>query len=230
MSPPTPPELGTAAMRLEELDVVELTREFPHLARGTQGTVVLVYPSGRQVEVEFVDQEGNTLGVESVPTDFLRKVARAPKTKKKTITKADLVDQVAATTGLKKKDAKAAVDAFLVKVEQALATGNKVQLPGFALATSNKVQLTGFGSLEVRKRKARTGVKPGTKEKIKQVPVYGDPSQSSSPGANEVQELMKLLAKEGNIPEEAVRRILKLLGRLAAQKRVTWKAIKGLAE
>jgi DNA-binding protein HU-beta len=204
-------------MRLEELDVVELTREFPYLARGTQGTVVLVYPSGRQVEVEFVDREGNTLGVESVPTDFLRKVARAPKTKKKTITKADLVDQVAATTGLKKKDAKAAVDAFLVKVEQALATGNKVQL-------------TGFGSLEVRKRKARTGVKPGTKEKIKQVPVYGDPSQSSSPGANEVQELMKLLAKEGNIPEEAVRRILKLLGRLAAQKRVTWKAIKGLAE
>ncbi|MFN4231392.1 HU family DNA-binding protein [Thermus sp.] len=73
---------------------------------------------------------------------------------KKTVTKADLVDQVAAATGLKKKDVKAAVDAFLSKVEEALAGGNKVQL-------------TGFGTFEVRKRKARTGVKPGTKEKIK---------------------------------------------------------------
>lgn len=73
---------------------------------------------------------------------------------KKTITKADLVDKVAAATGFKKKDVKAAVDAFLSKVEEALASGNKVQL-------------TGFGTFEVRKRKARTGVKPGTKEKIK---------------------------------------------------------------
>jgi DNA-binding protein HU-beta len=69
-------------------------------------------------------------------------------------TKADLVDQVAAAAGLKKKDSKAAIDAFLAKVEEALAAGNKVQL-------------TGFGTFEVRKRKARTGVKPGTKEKIK---------------------------------------------------------------
>jgi DNA-binding protein HU-beta len=73
---------------------------------------------------------------------------------KKTVTKADLVDQVAAAAGLKKKDAKVAIDAFLAKVEEALAAGNKVQL-------------TGFGTFEVRKRKARTGVKPGTKEKIK---------------------------------------------------------------
>ena len=73
---------------------------------------------------------------------------------KKTVTKADLADQVAAAAGLKKKDAKAAIDAFLAKVEE-------------ALGASNKVQLTGFGTFEVRKRKARTGVKPGTKEKIK---------------------------------------------------------------
>ena len=69
---------------------------------------------------------------------------------KKTVTKADLVDQVAQATGLKKKDVKAMV----AKVEEALANGSKVQL-------------TGFGTFEVRKRKARTGVKPGTKEKIK---------------------------------------------------------------
>lgn len=74
--------------------------------------------------------------------------------KKTTKTKADLIDQVAAASGLKKKDAKAAVDAFLSKVEAALSAGQKVQL-------------TGFGTFEVRSRKARTGVKPGTTQKIK---------------------------------------------------------------
>lgn len=73
---------------------------------------------------------------------------------KKTKTKADLVDTIASSTGMKKKDAKAAVDSFLSHLEAALASGNKVQL-------------TGFGTFEVRKRKARTGVKPGTTEKIK---------------------------------------------------------------
>ncbi|MER3483784.1 MAG: integration host factor, partial [Meiothermus sp.] len=56
---------------------------------------------------------------------------------KKTKTKADLIDSVASSAGLKKKDAKAAVDAFLTKVEDALKSGSKVQL-------------TGFGTFEVR--------------------------------------------------------------------------------
>jgi DNA-binding protein HU-beta len=73
---------------------------------------------------------------------------------KKTQTKADLIDQVSAAVGLKKKDAKAAVDAFLTSVEEALTAGSKVQL-------------TGFGTFEVRVRKARSGVKPGTTVKIK---------------------------------------------------------------
>ncbi|RDI94502.1 HU family DNA-binding protein [Meiothermus sp. QL-1] len=78
----------------------------------------------------------------------------AKATAKKTKTKADLIDQVAAAAGLKKKDAKAAVDAFISKIEDALKSGSKVQL-------------TGFGTFEVRSRKARTGVKPGTTQKIK---------------------------------------------------------------
>ncbi len=73
---------------------------------------------------------------------------------RKTVTKADLVDQVAAATGLKKKDVKTVVEALLDKMEESLASGHKVQL-------------TGFGTFEVRSRKARTGVKPGTREKIK---------------------------------------------------------------
>lgn len=81
---------------------------------------------------------------------------------KKTKTKADLIDQVATAANLKKKDAKAAVEAFLSKVEEALEAGNKVQL-------------TGFGTFEVRSRKARTGVKPGTTQKI-QIPASKYPA------------------------------------------------------
>jgi hypothetical protein len=69
-------------MKLKELDVVELAKELATMPKGTQGTVVLVYPGGKQVEVEFVDQAGETIGVESVPTDFLKKVPRKTKKKK----------------------------------------------------------------------------------------------------------------------------------------------------
>ena len=73
---------------------------------------------------------------------------------KKTVTKADLVNHVADVTGLKKKDVKAVIDAFLNEIAE-------------MLDRDYKVQLTGFGTFEVRKRKARVGVKPGTTEKIK---------------------------------------------------------------
>jgi hypothetical protein len=69
-------------MKLKELDVVELTKELATVPKGTRGTVVLVYPGGRRVEVEFVDQAGETIGVESVPTDFLKKVPREAKKKR----------------------------------------------------------------------------------------------------------------------------------------------------
>jgi hypothetical protein len=69
-------------MKLKELEVVELTRELTTIPKGTQGTVVLVYPGGKQVEVEFVDQAGETIGVESVPARFLKKVPRENKKKK----------------------------------------------------------------------------------------------------------------------------------------------------
>lgn len=72
----------------------------------------------------------------------------------KTVSKADLVGIVADETGLKKKDVKDIVDAMLEQVASHLDKGAKVQL-------------TGFGTFEVRERKARTGVKPGTTETIK---------------------------------------------------------------
>ena len=71
-----------------------------------------------------------------------------------TVSKADLVQKVADSTSMKKKDVKDVMDAMLDQISVSLDKGSKVQL-------------TGFGTFEVRKRKARTGVKPGTTEKIK---------------------------------------------------------------
>ena len=74
-------------------------------------------------------------------------------TKGKTVSKADLVGRVADETQMKKRDVKTVIDAMIEHVTQDLNAGSKVQL-------------TGFGTFEVRERKARTGVKPGTTEKI----------------------------------------------------------------
>ena len=70
------------------------------------------------------------------------------------MTKTDLIAQVAANTEMSKKSAEQAVNA----VFEAL---------GKAMTEGEKISISGFGTFEVRKRKARTGVKPGTKEKIK---------------------------------------------------------------
>ena len=68
--------------------------------------------------------------------------------------KAELVAAVAAKTGDTKKAAEASVDAFVAAVKESLKKGEKVQL-------------VGFGSFEVRKRAARKGRNPQTKEEIK---------------------------------------------------------------
>ena len=68
--------------------------------------------------------------------------------------KAELVAAVAAKTGETKKAAEASVDAFVEVVKETLKKGEKLQL-------------VGFGSFEVRKRAARKGRNPQTKEEIK---------------------------------------------------------------
>ncbi len=78
----------------------------------------------------------------------------AKKSSKKTMTKSDLVDVLAAKGQARKKDVKQMMDAFFSEVAGALGKGGKVQI-------------TGFGTFEVRNRKARSGVKPGTTTKIK---------------------------------------------------------------
>ena len=68
--------------------------------------------------------------------------------------KAELVAAIAAKTGDTKKGAEASVNAFVDVITDALAKGDKVQL-------------VRFGSFEVRKRAARKGRNPRTKEEIK---------------------------------------------------------------
>ena len=67
--------------------------------------------------------------------------------------KTQLIDVVAKTANLKKKDAEIAVTAALDAITAALAAGDKVQL-------------IGFGAFEVKERAAREGHNPATGEKI----------------------------------------------------------------
>ena len=68
--------------------------------------------------------------------------------------KSDLVAAMSAKTGDTKKNSEATLNAFIDVVTAALAKGEKVQL-------------VGFGSFETRKRAARKGRNPRTKEEIK---------------------------------------------------------------
>ena len=67
--------------------------------------------------------------------------------------KAELINAIAASTELTKKDAEKALSATLEAITNALAQGDKVQI-------------VGFGSFEVKQRAAHTGRNPRTKEPI----------------------------------------------------------------
>lgn len=70
--------------------------------------------------------------------------------------KIELITAMAEKSGLTKKDSESALKAFIESVEEALASGDKVQL-------------VGFGTFETRERAAREGRNPRTKEVI-QIP------------------------------------------------------------
>ena len=82
------------------------------------------------------------------------------------MTKTDLVNVVVAESGLKKKDAEAAVSAVFDAITNALKGGDKVQL-------------IGFGTFEVKNVAAREGRNPQTGEAIK-IAASKKPSFSAS--------------------------------------------------
>ncbi len=67
--------------------------------------------------------------------------------------KSELISMVAERTGLTKKDSETAINAAFTGISDALVSGEKVQL-------------VGFGSFEVKRREARMGRNPKTKEPI----------------------------------------------------------------
>ncbi|MBR3867033.1 MAG: HU family DNA-binding protein [Butyricicoccus sp.] len=77
--------------------------------------------------------------------------------------KNELINAVAERANITKKDAEIAVSATFEAISDALCEGDKVQL-------------VGFGSFEVKKREARVGRNPKTKEAIEipatKVPVF----------------------------------------------------------
>lgn len=70
-----------------------------------------------------------------------------------TISKKQLVDQIAAKTGATKTDINTILDAYIDVVKSNVAEGNKVQL-------------VGFGAFELRHRAARKGRNPQTGKEI----------------------------------------------------------------
>lgn len=75
--------------------------------------------------------------------------------------KATLIAQIAEKSGLERKQAEKALDAFIETVTDALKAGDKVQL-------------VGFGSFEVKERAAHSGRNPATGETI-EIPASKSP-------------------------------------------------------
>jgi DNA-binding protein HU-beta len=80
--------------------------------------------------------------------------------------KTELIAAVAEKTGLTKKDADRVVTATFETIAQAMADGDKVQV-------------SGFGIFDVKKREARTGHNPRTKEAI-EIPASKQPAFKAS--------------------------------------------------
>lgn len=70
------------------------------------------------------------------------------------LNKKELINHVAAKADLSKKDASAAVDAFIDGISNVVETGDKITL-------------IGFGTFGIKERAAREGVVPGTGKKKK---------------------------------------------------------------
>lgn len=55
---------------MEELDIVKLKKTFEDIKEGTIGTILIKY-SDEDYEVEFFDEEMNTIDVRTVGKEFL---------------------------------------------------------------------------------------------------------------------------------------------------------------
>jgi DNA-binding protein HU-beta len=81
------------------------------------------------------------------------------------VTKQEFIDEIASKSGLSKRDASKAVDAFLETVTETLKDGDSVSF-------------TGFGKFSPQHRNARQGVNPRTGERV-QIPAATVPKFSA---------------------------------------------------
>ncbi len=95
------------------------------------------------------------------------------------MTKSDLVAAIAQKAGLKKKDAEAALNAFIAVVTE-------------ALKSEEKVEIRGFGTFLMKKRAARKARNPRTGKEV-EVPAKLVPD--FKPGKDLREETEKLLNK-----------------------------------
>ena len=86
--------------------------------------------------------------------------------------KAELIATTAEKTGLSKKDTEAVITAALDAISA-------------ALAEEEKVQLVGFGGFETKKREARMGRNPKTKEAI-EIPATRVPAFKASKALKDI--------------------------------------------
>lgn len=87
--------------------------------------------------------------------------------------KTELVTKMAEKSELTKKEAEAALNAFIKSVEEALVAGDKVQL-------------VGFGTFETRERAARTARNPKNPEQIIEVPASKAPAFKAGKGLKDL--------------------------------------------
>jgi DNA-binding protein HU-beta len=88
------------------------------------------------------------------------------------VNKTELVEEIAGRTESSKSEAQRYVEVFEEVIAEALRSGEEVQI-------------TGFGKFYVREQKARDGVNPQTKEKMR-IPASKVPAFSAGRGLKEV--------------------------------------------
>ena len=86
--------------------------------------------------------------------------------------KTDLIAAVAEASGISKKDAERVLNASIDKITQELAKGGRVQL-------------SGFGTFETKRRQAKIGRNPATKETI-QIPAARVPAFKPSQNLKDI--------------------------------------------
>lgn len=87
--------------------------------------------------------------------------------------KGELVASMAEKSGLSKKQAESALNAFMLSVEEALVSGDKVQL-------------VGFGTYEVRQRAERQGRNPRNPEEVIEIPASKAPVFKAGKGLKDI--------------------------------------------